>query len=326
MEQFYLQYKDEQKWASNNGVYLQKEMFLQFEDKFGKLLEKIAPSPDKYAAQIEELKKDLEKNQSLGVEVDNLLPSVVDKNDIARYHKKEYITLNYPISKGATRLALAYKSTMPFLEGFSATNLLTILDLMEQQIALYIKNKALFIQNYGDQEWRRTSYQGNNYSYALGNWERYSYLNNIKEIKKFEKDLSKNLFIEIRATTENSLMDKKAWAIFCQFEYQGEKSVGYKAKNGELGDISTARLFDSDKGAKRTASAMGLSESDYDIIELQVTYKKRCRLTAGFNSQELDEAEAILEKQRIEAFFNDISVDKIEEKLEEVKAKKKNKI
>lgn len=141
----------------------------------------------------------------------------------------------------------------------------------------------------------------------------------LKKLKEVKKMLASDNLEIIERDIKNAYINKTAWAIFT-----GEgNGAGFKAKNGELGEISTARLFDSDKGCEKTAKAMGLTK--YEIVEVEVTLKKRTNLHT-YQASILDSAFAILEKERLEQFFAEMDHSKIEEKLQEVKAKKINKL
>lgn len=141
----------------------------------------------------------------------------------------------------------------------------------------------------------------------------------LKEIKEVKKMLGSEQLEIIERDIKNAYINKTAWAIFTG----DEKHSGFKAKNGELGEISTARLFDSDKGCEKTAKAMGLS--NYEVVEVEVTLRRRTDLKT-YHASKLDSAFAILEKERLEQFFAEMDHEKIEEKLQEVKAKKVSKL
>lgn len=135
---------------------------------------------------------------------------------------------------------------------------------------------------------------------------------NVKKIKDLKKMLNTGVYEVTEKNVENAYINKKAWAIFCTDDDQ----EGFKTKNGSLGEISAARLFDSDKGCERTAKSMGLDK--YEVVEVEISLKKRT-LSKNYTSTTLDEAFAILEKEKLEKLFAEVSHDVIEEKLKEKK-------
>lgn len=207
-------------------------------------------------------------------------------NNIYANYQGNIKSFMIPTKRGVTRLDAAYKMEMigDFEEYLD--NLINFYDAM----VLLDRHKLIKLKSCI-------------YDYTDGS---------VKKIKDLKKMLNTGVYEVTEKNVENAYINKKAWAIFCNDDEQ----EGFKTKNGSLGEISAARLFDSDKGCERTAKSMGLGK--YEVVEVEISLKKRT-LSKNYTSTTLDEAFAILEKEKLEKLFSEVSHDVIEEKLKEKK-------
>lgn len=140
--------------------------------------------------------------------------------------------------------------------------------------------------------------------------------------RNFPKSLQEAIVIEDDPFTQ--YVERTAYAIFIKSTRQDEKEgfFGGASGNKKLGtDLANARTFNSAKLAEKCVKQNHYYIGDnYAIVEIAMRMKKV--VTYKKPIEQLDAALAMMEKERIEKFFEENSLEVIETKLNELKTKK----
>ncbi len=311
MSEFAFQLDNEQKWIGVEDHYFYTDLSKNFNDVVDKVLAKGGDLPVDVKEHLARSKEDIEKSMKEFLNFKHYVNFIGSRGP---YTNEQFQTLT---TKAATRLNISFIS--------STSNLQEIINKQKEAVAILsvIKTIVSIHMPLFQVKLSKSEMQGYNSNFyelsriANSQWQAAT----LKALDKLEKKLEKGEIKAVERNTENRFIRKTAWAIF---QKQSDEISGFKGKNGELGDISIARLFDSDKGANKTARAMSLTS--YDIVEVDVSLKKRMNINPDFADKNLDAALVILEREKIEQFFKEIPLQDIENRLEEEKIKKRNKI
>jgi len=307
MSKFIYQYGDAQQWVGANHLFVDTASFINF------LKSALTQNNAHEAATPEEivqLTECLKKSETIAKEIKALVKKTKGVASVGLASESDYyhtspLYICVPKKRSSTKIESSYMSS----SGSLSSDIELYQPIFQKFTALY----SLFLGA------RAISYKILKHSnpHFKGSQSHEPFMKNIAQASDHFKfllsEIEKNNITCVERSTENGFIQKKSWAIFATLnDYSG-----YKSKAGSLGEISSAQLFDSDLGAKRAANLMF---TQYEIVEVEIALKARTYLNPNYQSDTLTSALAILEKQKIEQFFNEVSLDKITQKIDEMKS------
>lgn len=317
---YIIKVKDQQRWLANGGVYLDHSGF----EVLQSIYKILAVLPQKYAAIWDSLNVDsagqtiyLQNMKESTARIEKLKEKLKELSRLScenRAPDNELATLiMHPSHTTTTQLKEAYQGidTQAAAPWACAIEFIETIKVIEKEFKVFrplldvLKEHPAFSDIYWPSVDR---------FFELSSYHQKS----LKKLQKLSTDFRAGTYETIQQTTQKSLIQKTSWAIFYQ-DYHDKKG-GYIDKSGAVGEISSARLFDSDKGALQTANSLRLDKNRFDVVEVEIAFKRRTHLVPDCQSNTLAEVESILEKQLLEALFKGLSLDKIENKLNELKS------
>lgn len=319
MSTYIYQLQNDQQWCGFYPLNFDPMLFKSFPAGLFELLERDKAKPFLTETQVNDIKTAFDAFPELEAKrkrlIEELQKSTLAPGTGAVYQQGSLIFV--PSHKPVYDLAKAYKLLAPVLDK-QISNALALFETLTELNLLAAPFEGLFTSQFGKTHSYQNSVLPSTYhmgtyadayeSHTLFIAEHARILKSLKLIQK--KYVAGELTVEEKHI-ENSVVAKKSWAIFMT---RNNKS-GFRNKAQQIGDISSAVLYDSSKAAYKAATNV-LTPESFDIVEVDIQLKKRTHLNENYQSVELAEALTIIEKNKLQALLDEYSIDELKHKLE----------